>query len=75
MILTADYHTHTPYSHGKNTVMENVAKAKEEGLKQLAISDHGFSHVVYGLRRGKLNSYIADCKSRLQILICRRVGI
>lgn len=62
MILTADYHTHTPYSHGKNTVMENVAKAKEEGLKQIAISDHGFSHVVYGLRRGKLNSYIADCK-------------
>ena len=29
MILTADYHTHTPYSHGRNTVAENVKKAKE----------------------------------------------
>ena len=46
MILTADYHTHTPYSHGKNTVEENVARAKEIGLKQIAITDHGFSHVA-----------------------------
>ena len=35
MILTADYHTHTPYSHGKNTVFENVARAKELGLKSV----------------------------------------
>ena len=41
MILTADYHTHTPYSHGKNTVLENAQAAKKLGLKQLAITDHG----------------------------------
>lgn len=63
MILTADYHTHTPYSHGENTVAENVARAKELGLQQIAISDHGFSHVVYGLRRREVPSYVAECKA------------
>ena len=61
MILTGDYHTHTPYSHGKNTVDENVAKAKEIGLKEVAISDHGFSHVVYGLHRKEVKAYRAEC--------------
>lgn len=51
MILTADYHTHTPYSHGKGTVEENAARAKELGLKQIGITDHGFSHIAFGLRR------------------------
>ena len=63
MILTGDYHTHTPYSHGKNSVEENVAKAKELGLKQIAISDHGFSHVAFGLRRWQVKKYIAECKA------------
>lgn len=61
MILTADYHTHTPYSHGKNTVDENAAKAKELGLKQLGISDHGFSHVAFGVRRRQIKKYKAEC--------------
>lgn len=61
VILTGDYHTHTPYSHGKNTVEENVARASELGLKQIAITDHGFSHIVYGLRRKEVPQYKADC--------------
>lgn len=63
MVLTADYHIHTPYSHGKQTVDENAAVAKERGLKEIAISDHGFSHVFFGLRRKKLDDFIADCKA------------
>jgi len=51
MILTADYHTHTPYSHGKNTVLENAKAAKAAGLKQLGITDHGFNHLLFGLKR------------------------
>ena len=54
MILTADYHTHTPYSHGKGTVEENAARAKELGLKQIGITDHGFSHLAFGLKRKKV---------------------
>lgn len=55
MILTADYHTHTPYSHGKNTVYENAKAAKDKGLKQIAITDHGFNHLLFGLKRKRLS--------------------
>ena len=54
MILTGDYHTHTPYSHGKNTVEENVIAAKSAGLKQIGIADHGFSHIAVGIRQKKI---------------------
>ena len=62
MILTGDYHTHTPYSHGKNTVAENAQRAKEAGLKEIGISDHGFAHIAFGLRRRKLSAYRAECE-------------
>lgn len=63
MILTADYHTHTPYSHGKNTVEENVARAKELDLKEIAIADHGFAHITYGIRRKVFENYKSECKA------------
>lgn len=63
MILTGDYHTHTPYSHGKNTIEENAARAKELGLKAIGISDHGFSHIVYGLSRKDMAAYRKECKA------------
>ncbi len=62
MILTGDYHTHTPYSHGKSTVEQNAARAKELGMKQIGIADHGFAHITYGLRRRKVEAYKAECK-------------
>lgn len=54
MILLGDYHTHTKYSrhgHGKGSVLENASSAAKKGLKQIAISDHGFNHMFYGVRR------------------------
>lgn len=60
MNLTADYHTHTPYSHGKNTVLENATAAKKMGLKQIAITDHGFNHLLFGLKRKNLSSLRAE---------------
>ncbi len=66
MILTGDYHTHTPYSHGKNSVEENVAQAKALGLKEIGISDHGFSHVSFGLSRKKVAAYKAECAKAQQ---------
>lgn len=63
MILTGDYHTHTPYSHGKGTVFENATRAKEIGLKQIAITDHGFSHMLFGLKRSDMKSIKAEVKA------------
>ena len=54
MLLYGDYHTHTTYSrnhHGKGTVLENASVAANKGLKQIAITDHGFNHQFYGIRR------------------------
>ncbi len=62
MQLTADYHTHTPYSHGKGTVLENTVRAKELGFREIGITDHGFSHIVFGVRRKQIGNLIRDCK-------------
>ncbi len=60
MLLTGDYHTHTPYSHGKNTVLENTKAAKAKGLLQIGITDHGFNHLLFGLKRKKLGDLRAE---------------
>lgn len=54
MILLGDYHTHTKYSrknHGKGTVLENACVARDKGIKQIAITDHGFNHWMFGIKR------------------------
>ena len=58
MILFGDYHTHTIYSSGKHnamhatgTILENAMIAQKKGLRELAITEHGFSHKLYGVQR------------------------
>lgn len=46
----ADYHTHTRYSHGRGTIEENVLAARERGLQQVAITDHGPRHLFIGIK-------------------------
>ncbi len=55
MILFGDYHTHTIYTHGTGTVEDNVKVAIKRGLKQIAITEHSFSHMGYGVSRGEYN--------------------
>ncbi len=65
MILYGDYHTHTPYSHGKGTVAQNAKVAAEKGMKELAITDHAFGHILYGIKRrdvNKIKQEIAQAK-------------
>lgn len=62
MNLTADYHTHTPYSHGKNTVLENATAAKKLNLKEIAITDHGFNHLLFGLKRKRLGDLRSEVR-------------
>ncbi len=55
MILTGDYHTHTVFSHGKGRIIDNAEAAKNLNLKEIGITDHGFSHPAFGLRGGKIH--------------------
>lgn len=64
MKFFGDYHTHTiyskkpymPYYHAKGTIEENILFAKSIGLKQIAITDHGFNHKFFGCSRKNLKS-------------------
>ena len=50
-IITADYHTHTVYSHGTGSVEENVLSAIEQGICEIGISDHGFRQIAHGISK------------------------
>jgi len=54
MKLKADYHIHSTYSknnHGKSTIEEIVQKSVEIGLEEIAITDHGPKHFLYGIEK------------------------
>ena len=70
MILFGDYHTHTTYSrhnHGKGTVLENASVAADKGLKQIAITDHGFNHEFFGIRRKNIPELQEDILNAKEI--------
>ena len=67
MPLLGDYHTHTVFSHGHGSIEDNVKVAVSLGLKELAITDHGFWHAYYGVRRMDLPNMIDEVK-RLRTL-------
>lgn len=54
LILTADYHTHTRFSHGKGDIEDNVRAARALGLRTIGITDHGYGHWGYGIRKRDL---------------------
>ncbi len=64
MKIYGDYHTHTIYSHGSGDIRDNLCFAQKNGLHDLGIADHGFSHVAYGIRRKKLR----EMKEKVQNL-------
>lgn len=54
MKLKADYHIHSTYSknkHGKSSIEEIVERAYEIGLEEIAITDHGPAHYLFGIKR------------------------
>ena len=67
MNLTVDYHTHTIYSHGKGTILENALSAKNLGLKEIAITDHGYAHHTFGIKQKKLPEMKKLCKEAQEI--------
>ena len=70
MILFGDYHTHTKYSknnHGKGTILENASVAYNKGLKQIALTEHGFNHLFYGVKRRDIPSMKEDILNAKEI--------
>ncbi|MDR1093475.1 MAG: PHP domain-containing protein [Clostridiales bacterium] len=62
MTLYGDYHTHTVYSHGKGTVLENALAAAAAGLKQIAVTDHGFRRMACHMRRSEIPALSAEAR-------------
>lgn len=50
MQILADYHTHTVHSHGKGSIEDNVKEAISKGIKTIGISDHGYKHMIFGVK-------------------------
>ena len=61
MKLLYDYHTHSVFSHGTGTIEENVIIAKQKGLKEIAITDHGFEHFAFAVKRKNLKKMREEC--------------
>ena len=51
--ITADYHSHTTYSHGKGSIADNALVASRKGLEILAITDHAVRHPIIGVNPKK----------------------
>ncbi len=65
--ISADYHTHTNIAkghiplfniilgeHAKGSIESNVKAGIKRGLKEIAITDHGYKHITFGM---KVNQY------------------
>ena len=62
---------YSKYNHGKNSVEEMVAEAQRLGLKEIAITDHGYKH-IFGIRKknvGKLRAEIDALNEKYDINI------
>ena len=72
-MILADLHLHTTNSKdGKQTLDEVILSAKNKGLVQIGISDHGYSHLTAGTTHKKQNALLQEIRakstSELQIL-------
>lgn len=90
--IIGDYHTHTNIAkghlpilrnilrtHAKGSLKENAAAGMERGLKEIAITDHGYRHIFYGMRINEykkvredideINKYYADNNYDFRLLL------
>lgn len=57
MEMKADYHTHSIYSkriHAKHTIAQLAEQAEKLGLTEIAITDHGPKHLLFGINPKKI---------------------
>lgn len=58
-MVIADYHMHSKFSDGKNTIEEMVQAAVKQGMKEMAITDHGFNHVC-GIKLSDIQTILTE---------------
>lgn len=63
IVLTADYHSHTTYSHGKGSIADNAKSASQKGLECLAITDHAVRHPIVGVSPKKFDIMRKDIEN------------
>lgn len=63
MKFFGDYHTHSRYSDGRQSLDEIALAADKRGLKEVAVTDHGPDAAVIGIKNEQ--NYL-DIKSRVQ---------
>lgn len=62
MKLTADLHAHTNYSDAHCSVDAQAARAKEIGLNTFALTEHGYTHIIFGLKRKEKEKYTQEVR-------------
>ena len=65
--MVYDHHTHTTYSHGKGSILDNARTAHEKGLKSIAITDHGPGNFFYGMKMELIPKMREDIKAAREI--------
>lgn len=66
MQIKADYHTHSTYSkwyHAYNTINQMAQRAKKIGLREVAITDHGPKHMLFGISPRKIDEAVEKAHS------------
>jgi len=65
--MVYDHHTHTTYSHGTGSILDNARTAHEKGLKSIAITDHGPGNFFYGMKMEMIPKMREDIKAAREI--------
>ena len=65
--MVYDHHTHTTYSHGTGSILDNARIAHEKGLKSIASTDHGPGNFFYGMKMELIPKMREDIKAAREI--------
>ena len=64
MKVLGDYHMHSNFSRdGRASVIEMVRAAKDKGLSEIAITEHGFGAWYNGMRKKNFDRWIGEVES------------
>ncbi|MGI6174823.1 MAG: PHP domain-containing protein [Christensenellales bacterium] len=63
MKLIDDYHIHTYYSDGTQSVQQMVQACVDAHLRCIALTDHGSGHIAHGVRRTAKKALFADIEA------------